>query len=146
MADRCRPTPCAQLFVASDAHARGQPVPAYSTFPVDVWAIGMLLHILLRGKYPFDLAAGSKMARAGTLSRDMLALLAREQPGLSAECTDFVTKCLTFDAAERATVAQLVAHPWVASAVPVLAPAASQCEQTLAEVEDVIRRIEQGLP
>jgi serine/threonine protein kinase len=122
-------------------------VPPYNTFAVDVWAIGMLLHIMLRGLYPFaDEAAGSDAARAGTLSTDLCALLEREQPGLSKECLDFVAKCLTASEAQRPTVAELVAHKWVASAVPTLPPAASQCQQTLAEVEDIIRRIEQRLP
>ncbi len=149
-ADHCacaRPFPVLrQLLVAFDEQTRGVPLSEYSTLPVDVWAIGMLLHVMLRGAYPFHtIAPAIEMAKNRTLSTAMLNLLAHVQPLLSTECTDFVTKCLQPNAEHRATVAELMAHPWVASAVPVLAPTASQCEQTMAEVEDVIRRIEQGL-
>jgi serine/threonine protein kinase len=146
---RARPPPshARQLFAADYAHGRGLPVPPYNTFAVDVWAIGVLLHIMLRGHYPFaDEKTGSKAAREGKLSAELCALLKSEQPGLSEECLDFVAKCLTPGEAQRPTVAELVAHHWVASAVPTLPRAASQCQQTLAEVEDIIRRIEQRLP
>jgi len=100
------------------AESNGQPSPTYDGFKVDTWAIGITLHILLLGAYPFDgLADGLKMTENGTLSTKLLLKL-RKSGTVSPECTDFITQCFTFGEEQRPTVQQLASHPWMQGMVP----------------------------
>ncbi len=100
------------------AQSNNKPAPTYDGFKVDTWAIGITLHILLRGAYPFDgLTDGLKQSVNGTLSTELLKKL-RQSVTVSPECTDFITQCFTFDGAQRPMVQQLASHPWMQGVVP----------------------------
>ena len=101
----------------SEESNRRKPVITYTGEPVDIWCIGVTLHILLRGDYPFrGLKAGLDRWKDGTLSSSMMDKLDRSVQ-VSPECRDFVAQCLAFDAAARPTVEQLMAHAWMQGAV-----------------------------
>jgi len=77
----------------------------YSTAPFcprafDVWGIGAVLYAML--------TATGVTAAMGTVTRH------RSLDGFSSECQAFVDSCLRYDAAERASVADLLAHAWLA--------------------------------
>ena len=119
-----RPT---QLFNVHRAQSNGEVVPTYDGFKVDTWAIGITLHILLRGEYPFDgQREGLTMTRNGTLSKELLEAL-RDSVIVSPECTDFITQCFTFDGAQRPTAEQLASHPWMQGTVPAEARPSHPC-------------------
>ncbi|KAL6909456.1 hypothetical protein ACP4OV_001737 [Aristida adscensionis] len=80
----------------------------------DVWSLGVTVLELFLGRYPL-LAAGQKPTWAAL----MCAICFGEPPALPAgaaspELRGFVAACLRKDYTKRATVAQLLAHPFVA--------------------------------
>ena len=103
-----------ELFNVQRAQSSGLAVPTYDGFKVDTWAVGITLHILLRGDYPFGgLADGLALTASGQLSKDLLRKL-KKSVDVSPDCTDFISQCLIFNPDERPTVPQLCAHKWLA--------------------------------
>ena len=161
-----------QLFRVHRAQSSGQAAPTYDGYKVDTWAIGITLHILLRGDDPFaGLADGLAQTENGTLSTEQLGKL-RRSVLVSPECTDFIKQCLTFEHTARPTVQALAQHAWLQGTVapearPALAclhpcyaaapaysppPRAQASGQAvgdpavMASVADVLRRLHEGLP
>jgi serine/threonine protein kinase len=101
-------------------------LPTYNE-KVDVWSVGALTFEALTGFQPFladgaaDLAAlvAARLA-ARDADSDLPAFIARA-PGLSAECRDFVARCLEADPAARPAAAELLAHPWITRRVSFVA-------------------------
>ena len=78
---------------------------SYGAESITVWGLGMLLYDLVRGDIPFQ-----------TVKQVQRALL-RFDPAdnVSDGCQDLITKCLTANPAERATLEQMRQHPWLRS-------------------------------
>jgi serine/threonine protein kinase len=136
-----------EIYLAQLAEEDGLPAPPYDGEKVDVWALGVMLLILLRGDYPFPITQGKQYTRDGVLHQRLQLQVA--QLAVSPQCAAFVCKCFTLEPAARPTVALLAADDWITAGGAQLAAAArgpAVCEQTAAEVEDVIRRVQQGLP
>ncbi|AQK63427.1 mitogen-activated protein kinase kinase 9 [Zea mays] len=92
----------------TERHSHADPCAA------DVWSLGVTVLELLMGRYPL-LPAGQKPSWAGL----MCAICFGELPSLpdgaaSPELRAFVAACLEKDYTKRASVAQLIAHPFVA--------------------------------
>ena len=107
-----------QMYLADSARSnKRDDVPVYEGKPVDIWSIGITLHILLRGDYPYDdFKQGLTKTKDETLTSYLMTKLDRSVQ-VSPECRDFVEQCLAFDAAARPTVEQLMAHAWMQGAV-----------------------------
>ena len=102
-----------QLFEGHRLESNGQIAPVYDGVKVDTWAVGITLHILLRGNYPFDgLAEGLALTVSGDLSKTLIRKL-KSSVTVSPDCLDFITQCLTFDSTARPTVHELLAHKWL---------------------------------
>ena len=157
-----------QLFEGHRLESNGQIAPEYDGVKVDTWAVGITLHILLRGNYPFDgLPEGLALTASGDLSKTLIRKL-KSSVTVSPDCLDFITRCLTFDATARPTVHELLAHKWLegcndpvrfallcrvhtsrAHALATAAQAAGSAvvdPAVLQHVDDIITRIKQGLP
>ncbi|KAJ1263897.1 hypothetical protein BS78_09G221400 [Paspalum vaginatum] len=82
--------------------------------PADVWALGCTVLELATGRAPWAGAAADVLAAVRLIGyTDAVP----EVPGwLSADAKDFLGKCLRRDASERWTAAQLLEHPFLASA------------------------------
>ena len=84
------------------------------SFPVDIWALGILTHILLVGHAPFQDLNNLKLRlkiRKGEFSIDPSAA-----PHISPAAAEFVKTLLNPDAAKRPSIAEVLAQPWLTSA------------------------------
>ncbi|KAG5730333.1 hypothetical protein E4T56_gene11721 [Termitomyces sp. T112] len=103
--------PCARLstFCGSLYFAAPELLNAkvYIGPEVDVWSFGVVLYVLVCGKVPFD-------------DQSMPALHAKIKRGfveypvwLSADCKHLLSRMLVTVPAQRATLAEVLSHPWI---------------------------------
>lgn len=79
--------------------------------PVDVWACGVVMYILLSGKFPFG-GNGEKEYYARVLSTDAY-FPAKEWDHVSASAKHLVRGMLDKDPSKRLTAEQCLNHPWL---------------------------------
>ena len=119
------------MFATQEALRAGQtPVP-YGGGPMDIYALGVSLLIMLRGDYPYSavdaeaaLQQGSELARRNGLSL-LLVHETRElatRGFISEECLRVMCACFATDPAQRPTAAQLMADPWFIAGAPYPVP------------------------
>ncbi|KAI9469921.1 MAG: hypothetical protein EXX96DRAFT_532179 [Benjaminiella poitrasii] len=95
---------CGSLYFAAPELLNAK---AYTGPEVDVWSFGVVLYVLVCGKVPFD-------------DQNMPALHAKIKRGvveypsyLSTECKSILSRMLVINPAHRATVSELMIHPWM---------------------------------
>lgn len=95
---------CGSLYFAAPELLSAR---VYTGPEVDVWSFGVVLFVLVCGKVPFD-------------DQSMPALHARIKRGyvdypswLSPECRHLLSRMLVTNPAQRATLAEVLAHPWM---------------------------------
>lgn len=91
--------------------------------PVDIWACGVVLYILLSGKFPFG-GETEKEYYSRVLSREVY-FPSAEWKSISAEAKNLVSGMLTKDPNKRLTAEQCLSHPWLKSVRKESAPAAT---------------------
>jgi len=74
--------------------------------PVDMWALGVILYIILAGLFPYD----------PDERKFDCPFLSPEFDNISAHAKDLLLKLLEINADKRFTVDQALAHPWLTSA------------------------------
>jgi len=82
---------------------------------VDVWSIGVLAYHLISGIHPFE----SKKSNENILNRIIAGKYKFEGPiwdKVPKDCKDFIKRCLVVDPKKRATVVDLLKHPWIVPA------------------------------
>lgn len=78
----------------------------------DIWSVGVVVFLMLAGRLPFD----------GATDRQIIKAVLDSDPdfqhpawnGISASAKDCVARMLVKDPKQRASVQQLLAHPWLA--------------------------------
>ena len=83
----------------------------YDAKACDVWAMGVLLYLLVTGKYPFEdpKHANNVIATLQNIRNGrMRALPAR----ISSECVDLIKSMLQHEPSQRITLMDMCAHPW----------------------------------
>lgn len=95
---------CGSLYFAAPELLQAR---AYTGPEVDVWSFGIVLYVLVCGKVPFD-------------DQSMPALHAKIKKGLvdypnwlSSECKNLLSRMLVTDPKQRATMGEVMAHPWM---------------------------------
>ncbi|BGP13021.1 Serine/threonine-protein kinase [Rhodosporidiobolus nylandii] len=95
---------CGSLYFAAPELLNAKP---YTGPEVDVWSFGIVLYVLVCGKVPFD-------------DQSMPALHAKIKRGqveyptwLSAECKHLLSRMLVTVPSQRATLTEVLAHPWM---------------------------------
>ncbi|KAI9252654.1 kinase-like domain-containing protein [Sporodiniella umbellata] len=95
---------CGSLYFAAPELLNAK---AYTGPEVDVWSFGVVLYVLVCGKVPFDdqsMPALHEKIKRGTI----------DYPGhLSSECKSVLSRMLVSNAAHRATLSELMIHPWM---------------------------------
>lgn len=84
-------------------------VRAHSSFPVDVWALGVLLFVLVQGTYPF---AGDPM----TMRDSVRFASPRWRTPTSIDLSSLINGMLAKDPKDRLTASAVLSHPWLAPA------------------------------
>lgn len=95
---------CGSLYFAAPELLKARP---YIGPEVDVWSFGVVLYVLVCGKVPFD-------------DKNMPLLHAKIKQGkveypnfLSPECKDILARMLVVNPLQRATLAEILQHPWM---------------------------------
>jgi calcium/calmodulin-dependent serine protein kinase len=78
--------------------------------PADVWAMGVLLHVLLSGALPF---VGSRDRLGDSIVRGQLRLEGGEWSLVSGGAKELVRGMLQTDPNHRYTIHQVLSHPWI---------------------------------
>jgi serine/threonine protein kinase len=95
---------CGSLYFAAPELLQAK---AYTGPEVDVWSFGIVLYVLVCGKVPFD-------------DQSMPQLHAKIKKGhveyppwLTPECRNLISRMLNTDPSQRATLAEIMTHPWM---------------------------------
>lgn len=97
-------TYCGSLYFAAPELLSAKP---YTGPEVDVWSFGVVLYVLVCGKVPFDDQSVSVLHEK--IKRGNV-----EYPGfLSKECISLLSRMLVVDPTKRATLFEVIQHPWM---------------------------------
>lgn len=102
--DKLLSTFCGSLYFAAPELLRAKP---YNGPEVDLWSCGVIAFVLLVGQVPFDdpnIAVLHQKIKGGRI---------RYPSWLSPSATDFLRRMLVVDPTKRATVQELLSHPWI---------------------------------
>ncbi len=95
---------CGSLYFAAPELLNAK---AYTGPEVDVWSVGVVLYVLVCGRVPFD--DSNMPALHEKIKRGVV-----EYPSiLSTDCKSILSRMLVTNPAHRATVSELIVHPWM---------------------------------
>ncbi|KAI2633476.1 hypothetical protein GGS21DRAFT_544145 [Xylaria nigripes] len=95
---------CGSLYFAAPELLQAR---AYTGPEVDVWSFGIVLYVLVCGKVPFD--DQSMQALHAKIKKGVV-----DYPGwLSNECRNLLSRMLVTDPKQRATMFEVMNHPWL---------------------------------
>ncbi|SGZ50931.1 CIC11C00000000552 [Sungouiella intermedia] len=106
-------TYCGSLYFAAPELLSAKP---YTGPEVDVWSFGVVLYVLVCGKVPFDdpvVSVLHEKIKKGNV----------EYPSfISKECVSLLSRMLVVDPNRRATLQEVVQHPWMNKGYEFIAP------------------------
>lgn len=86
----------------------------FDGFAIDLWATGVILYIMLTGFPPYDQASVTDQRFELIVTGRLVEQLHNWDIFVSDEAGDLLQSMLQLDPRDRPTLAQLMAHPWVA--------------------------------
>ncbi|KAJ6022952.1 hypothetical protein N7460_013347 [Penicillium canescens] len=95
---------CGSLYFAAPELLQAR---QYTGPEVDVWSFGIVLYVLVCGKVPFD---DQSMPQ---LHAKIKKGVVEYPPGLTAECRHIISRMLVTDPKQRASLAEIMTHPWM---------------------------------
>lgn len=128
----------------------------YDPAKADVWSCGVVLYIMLVGRYPFEAPAERKdqAGMAQGIAKMLKAMRARqldipEWLRLSPECVDLLRRLLEPEPEARASIKDVMNDPWFQVELPPNALAMNDvylelepaCEQTEEEIREVVNHV-----
>lgn len=106
-------TYCGSLYFAAPELLSAKP---YTGPEVDVWSFGVVLYVLVCGKVPFDdpvVSVLHEKIKKGNV----------EYPSfISKECVSLLSRMLVVDPSRRATLQEVIQHPWMNKGYEIAAP------------------------
>lgn len=87
----------------------------FDGFAIDLWAAGVILYIMLTGFPPYDQASRTDQRFELIISGRLMEQLRSWSIFLTDEAGDLMQRMLQLDPEERLSLAEVMAHPWVAS-------------------------------
>ncbi|KAL2818271.1 hypothetical protein BJX63DRAFT_68455 [Aspergillus granulosus] len=95
---------CGSLYFAAPELLQAR---QYTGPEVDVWSFGIVLYVLVCGKVPFDDQSMPK------LHAKIKQGVFEYPPGLTTECRHIISRMLVTDPKQRASLAEIMNHPWM---------------------------------
>mmetsp|Transcript_10953 Transcript_10953/g.8128 ORF Transcript_10953/g.8128 Transcript_10953/m.8128 type:complete len:157 (+) Transcript_10953:555-1025(+) len=77
----------------------------------DIWSFGVLLYLVLSGKYPFD--ANNRTELFDKIKRGDFTFPQQQFKNLSDECKDLIRQMICVDRKKRITCSKILEHPWM---------------------------------
>ncbi|GIL54081.1 hypothetical protein Vafri_9634 [Volvox africanus] len=99
----------------------------YDARRVDAWAMGVLMYLLVTGRYPFEDDQHPNNL-AATVTNVLAGRLRPLPPGVTASCTEMIAGLLQPRPERRSTLLDLVDNPWLAAAAMQYAHRVSEAE------------------
>jgi serine/threonine protein kinase len=83
---------------------------------VDLWAVGVILYLVIRGQLPFDSNDQQEIITKTIEAKIDFdhAVFALNDTGVSTECRDVISQLLQKDPAQRVNATEALQHPWFA--------------------------------
>ena len=101
-----------------DIHTVGTPyymapemIEKFSCPQSDIWSVGVIVYLMLTGKYPFEMKEGEDLF--DKIKNDKIDLKPLNISRASNEAKDFIQKCLKKDYNQRMTTSQALEHEWI---------------------------------
>ncbi|KAK5120553.1 hypothetical protein LTR85_006209 [Meristemomyces frigidus] len=104
---------CGSLYFAAPELLQAK---QYTGPEVDVWSFGIVLYVLVCGKVPFDDQSMPQLH--AKIKRGNV----EYPPWLSPECRGLIARMLNTNPQERATMHEIMNHPWMIKSFPTGAP------------------------
>jgi serine/threonine protein kinase len=93
----------------------------YDGRKADLFSSAVVLFILVRGIFPFKEARKEEFFYSFLCQKNYDEYWAKvESTYLSADCRDLLQKMLSYDPAERPSIAEIRAHPWMQAGLSTL--------------------------
>ena len=87
----------------------------FDGFAIDLWAAGVILYIMLTGFPPYDQASVTDQRFELIVSGRLAEQLHNWDIFLSEEACQLMQSMMQLDPRDRLTLAEVMAHPWVAN-------------------------------
>jgi tRNA A-37 threonylcarbamoyl transferase component Bud32 len=80
---------------------------------VDIWSLGVITYLLISGVHPFDSGKSHENILNRIISGKFDYKSGPVWEKAPKECKDFIKRCIVVDPKKRATITELMKHPWI---------------------------------